>query len=108
MITLSGIEKTRIKLINNKEIRQLTFVPNLQENDMNWIIKLLKAILPFIPYKILGNLLLNWFEEQTKKTENNWDDTALLVLWVALHTLNIADEPPEDLKERAKRLIPTV
>jgi hypothetical protein len=109
MITKTVINPIEIKLVNEKKIRNLVFKPKyvklIQESDMNWISKLFKMILPYIPFKVLGNILLTWFEELTLKTENKWDDTALLSLWYVLYTLGFADEPPESLKNRCKPIL---
>jgi hypothetical protein len=105
----SQINPIEIDIVGNRirRITPLVFNPpeiiNKQGVEMNWLGKLLKAILPYIPFKTLFGLLLEYLEKVFAKTENDWDDTALLALWVVLNTLNLADPPPQALIDKCKR-----
>ena len=106
MITKTIIETKKYLIDRNTNIRQLTFVP-LEDSEMNWILKIIKALLAVLPLKSIGKIILNWAEERTQDTANNWDDAALYALWVVLYSLDMADVPPDDLKARAKQILPT-
>jgi hypothetical protein len=103
------INPIEIDIVGNRirRITPLAFNPtesiNKQGAKMNWIGKLLKAILPYIPFKIIFGILLDYLQGIFEKTDNDWDDTALLSLWVVLNTLNLADPPPQSLIDKCKR-----
>jgi hypothetical protein len=107
------INPIEIDIVGNRirRITPLVFNPaelnNNKEFGMNFITKLLKLLLAVLPLKSIGKIVLNWAEERTQDTANNWDDAALYALWAVLFSLDMAEAPPEDLKERAKRLLPT-